>query len=84
MKQTLDMQEECFRDLTPHQEPRRFLKDLFRDVYFEGALQLFRHLMTERPQYVREMYHDSLVYLIAFLRDLCGIIRHLGWPGGDI
>ena len=82
MKLNLDLSEGV--SVAPDQEVRPFLMDLFKDRDFEGALQRARQLMTDKPHYFYEMYHDSLVYLVAFLRDLCYLIRHLGWPGGDI
>ena len=82
MKLNLDLSEGV--SVAPDQEIRPFLMRLFRDLSFEDVLQRARQLVTDTPHYFDKMYHDSLVFLIAFLRDLRGVIRHLGWPGGDI
>ena len=62
-----------------------FLMDCWRigsDI--DDITESAERLMCDNETNFRKMLMQSLHHMNLFLRNLCLVIRHLGWPGGDL
>jgi hypothetical protein len=65
-------------------EVRQFLNDMFMDANPDEVVRRACVRMERDIFYFKHLYKKSLLYLLLFLRNLCGVLRYLEWPGGQI